>query len=67
MVYRKGRDLKKFNLILYGVGVILLAVLLIVGMESISTGLLMLIAYIPLYLFLRYLQQHGGMGWQWPA
>ena len=64
---KKGNDSRMFNLILYGSGVILLAVFLIVGLESVSTGLLVLIAYIPLYVFLRYLQRHGGMGWKWPA
>ena len=64
---RNDRDSRKFNRILYGLGVILLAVFLIVGMESVGTGLIVLLAYIPLYVFLRYLQRHGGMGWNWPA
>ncbi len=64
---RNDRDSRKFNLILYGLGVILLAVFLIVGLESVRTGFFVLLAYIPLYVFLRYIQRHGGMGWQWPA
>ena len=34
-------------------GVVLLAVFLIVGLESVGSGLLVLLAYIPLYVFLR--------------
>ena len=60
------RDSRKFNQILIGLGVIILAVFLIVGLESVGTGLLVLLAYIPLYVFLRYIQRHGGMGWRWP-
>ena len=52
--------------ILYGLGVILLAVFLVVGSESISEGLFVLLCYVPLFIFTRYLQRHGGMGWQWP-
>ncbi len=57
-----GGDSKKFNFTIYGLGVAFLAVFLIVGLESVGKGLLVLLAYIQLYVFLRYLQRQGGMG-----
>ena len=61
---RNGRDSRKFNQILLGLGVIQLAVFLILGLESVGTVLLVLLAYLQLYVFLRYLQRDGVMGWQ---
>ena len=59
------KDSLRSNLSFYVLGVLLLAVMLIVG-SGVKDGLIALIAYVPLYVFLRYLQRHGGMGWRWP-
>ena len=54
---RMEEDSSNFNLVFYGLGVILLAVFLIVG-SGVKDGLIILFSYIPLYMFLRYLQRH---------
>ncbi|MCW4048526.1 MAG: hypothetical protein NWE89_02200 [Candidatus Bathyarchaeota archaeon] len=57
---------RKMSLI-YGLGVILLVILLVIGQESLTGGLILFLCFIPLFIFSRYLMRHGGMGWQWPA
>ena len=61
--------LKKRNrrLIMYAVGLVLLLALLVIGAESLTQGLILFFFYIAMFIFARYLQRHGGMGWQWPA
>ena len=54
---KMGEDSSNFNLVFYGLGVILLAVFLIVG-SGVKDGLIILFSYIPLYMFIRYLQRH---------
>jgi len=57
----------KSRLIMYAVGLILLFALLVIGAESLTQGLILFFFYITMFIFARYLQRHGGMGWQWPA
>ena len=52
---------------MYAVGLILLFALLVIGAESLTQGLILFFFYITMFIFARYLQRHGGMGWQWPA
>ena len=54
---RNSRDSRTLNRIFYGLGVVLLAVFLIVG-SGVKVGLIILFSYIPLYMFIRYLQRH---------
>jgi hypothetical protein len=54
---RNDRDSKRFIPVFHGLGLILLAVLLIAG-SGIKEGLITLFAYVPLYFFIRYLQRH---------
>jgi len=58
---------RKSGLIMYAIGLILLFALLVVGAESLKQGLILFFFYITMFIFARYLQRHGGMGWQWPA
>ena len=58
---------RKTNLILYGLGIILLVYFTMASSEDRTSGFILLLAYIPLFIFTRYLQNHGGMGWMWPA
>ena len=60
------RKTRKTNLILYGLGFILLAYFTMISSEDRTSGIIVLLAYIPLFVFARYLQNHGGMGWKWP-
>lgn len=52
---------------MYAVGLVLLLALLVIGAESLTQGLILFFFYIAMFIFARYLQRHGGMGWQWPA
>ena len=58
---------RTMQLIMYGLGLVLLLYLLVVGAESLTEGLILFVFYISMFIFARYLQRHGGMGWQWPA
>jgi len=58
---------RNFQLAFYGLGLVLLLYLLVVGAESLTQGLILFAFYISMFIFARYLQRHGGMGWQWPA
>ena len=57
---------RKRRLIIYAIGLILLLALLVIGAESLKQGLILFFFYITMFIFARYLQRHGGMGWQWP-
>lgn len=58
---------RNLQLIMYGLGLILLLYLLVAGSENLTQGLILFAFYISMFIFARYLQRHGGMGWQWPA
>ena len=60
------RKTRKSDLILYGIGLIILAYSAILSTDDKLMALFALLAYIPLFIFARYLQNHGGMGWKWP-
>ena len=56
-VQENSRNSRKLNSVFIGLGVLLLAVLLIAG-SGVKDGLIALLAYIPLYIFIRYLNLH---------
>jgi hypothetical protein len=60
------RKTRKTDIILYGIGIIILAYSAILSTDDKLMALFMLLAYVPLFIFARYLQNHGGMGWKWP-
>ena len=60
------RKARKTSLILYVLGILLLVYFTMASSEDTASGIILLLAYIPLFVFTRYLQNHGGMGWKWP-
>ncbi len=61
-----GRRITKTSVILYLLGFLLLVYAMVFTSDDKTAGLIALLAYIPLFVFARYLQRHGGMGWRWP-
>ena len=60
------RKTRKSDILLYAIGFIILAYSAVISNEDKLSALFALLAYIPLFIFARYLQNHGGMGWMWP-
>ena len=60
------RKTRKSDILLYTIGFIILAYSAVISTEDKLSALFALLAYIPLFIFARYLQNHGGMGWKWP-
>ena len=60
------RKTRKSDILLYAIGFIILAYSAVISTEDKLSALFALLAYIPLFIFARYLQNHGGMGWMWP-
>ncbi|MCB2172454.1 hypothetical protein KQH65_06940 [archaeon] len=62
----KRNDSKRNQAIMYLLGFSILVYFALISSDNLFQGICLLLCYIPLFLFARYLRRYGGMGWSWP-